>query len=570
MTKVLTKKILILLTAIAPIAVYAQQTEIIKQEVCWNNAGVDSSLVRFILASPTSGAIQILYYTNADGTTVSPIGGSFSSGFCSCCNGQSGDSLNIYTQNSTISDPLRLVDLNDGQIKFFNGGNIIIESNRDAGMFSVKKEGSLDSLVFKNDFGIGGDYGLFLEGTSLASIFSATPSTLSIGSGFGSMIFESNNPINTNDRYSILVKDTVSNQVERIKPSQLNISGTQIDDNTIDKNKLTFEVPSSTRNINFSQNSTTLDTEFLVYISGIARTSNPYVLNDTMDWYFLGAESNHDYIFFDTIYPTNQGQLVIGYPTVRRVLATHVTVDETFSGQGVSVGQSTGLSTMTLVASYSANGNVSLVGDGAGGWTQSPASVISNNGYSSGTNYSLTSYNKTSTTFAHNINYVGTNNYRIRRKFSGLGIYNYNFVMVDNSTNADVVSNSTDDRVLINGWTTRAALGMFRWKPENEFVDGFANYWISGLMEAWMVARPVSTSSIKVRWQPEWPSSTTYKIYRDTNSDFSTETLIHTGTSGEYSDNGLSPNTLYFYRLVGVVSGLDVDITKFATTTEAF
>ena len=354
----------------------------------------------------------------------------------------------------------------------------------------------------------------------------------------------------------------------------ISLDSTGIEDGTIPKSKLTFEVPSATRNINFDQSSGTFESEFLVQLSGIASVINSYVQNDTIEWEFLDAPSGHDRIFVDTIYghPTS-GRLIVGYPRVRRVLYAHVSPDESMSSHNVTSGPSVGFQEMEIAVSSDAAFGTRITGNGTG-WTQTNitgGNILSITNYSTGSSFNFSStaaysrpdYNATQ------ITYVGNNPYRIRRVYSGLGSYNARFIMVD-TLNNDVATNSSDDHIIISGGSImHLALNMFRYNQNTSFMGTFSNFWISGLMEAWMVARPISTTSIKVRWQPEWPSATTYKIYRDTNSDFSTETLIHTGTTGEFNDTGLTANTLYYYKLVAVV-GSDVEITTFATSTEEF
>jgi hypothetical protein len=73
-----------------------------------------------------------------------------------------------------------------------------------------------------------------------------------------------------------------------------------------------------------------------------------------------------------------------------------------------------------------------------------------------------------------------------------------------------------------------------------------------------------------VRWQPSYPSATNYKIFRDTSSTFATETLVHTGTTGSFTDSGLATNTLYYYRLKAVVGGIDTVVSYFKTNTKAY
>jgi hypothetical protein len=95
-----------------------------------------------------------------------------------------------------------------------------------------------------------------------------------------------------------------------------------------------------------------------------------------------------------------------------------------------------------------------------------------------------------------------------------------------------------------------------------------SNFFVEGLFECWMVAAATSTTSVQVRWQTDYPSATTYKIYRSSTGLYGTFTLIHTGTEGTFSDTGLTPSTLYTYKMVAVVGGIDTDVTTFNANTK--
>lgn len=130
---------------------------------------------------------------------------------------------NLYTVNGSIIDPIRTVNLSTSRLIFYDTGNgyVSIENNRDAGLFSIKKTGDTDSLVFKNDYGIGGDYGLFLEGAGgLRNIFSVTGNTYSLGAGFNILKIEANLALN-NNATRLLAYDPVTENVEQIDISSI-------------------------------------------------------------------------------------------------------------------------------------------------------------------------------------------------------------------------------------------------------------------------------------------------------------------------------------------------------------
>lgn len=129
----------------------------------------------------------------------------------------------LYSVDGSITDPIRTVNLSGSRVIFYDTGNgyVSIENNRELGLFSVRKTGQLDSLVVKFDWGLGTDYGLFLEGPlGSRNIFSVTGQTYSLGGGFNVLKIQANVPLN-NAATRLLALDPITENVEQIDISSL-------------------------------------------------------------------------------------------------------------------------------------------------------------------------------------------------------------------------------------------------------------------------------------------------------------------------------------------------------------
>lgn len=317
--------------------------------------------------------------------------------------------------------------------------------------------------------------------------------------------------------------------------------------------------------------------EFMVLASAIVRPSNGYSYGAPITWTVLDHTDGHGSSFFTSAEGIANTRLKINYPSVRKVFNVSITPDETFAANGTIVGPTVNFDNFeAAVVRMQSLPGISLLGNANGVWTKSGKKTGSWDvtAYSSGS-----ALNVVSEAFAVDYDgfyavYMGTNNYRVRLRTSGLGAYNVGFVLVDNATNLDVASITSADIVKIGmqGAMSPLNIPMNQWATSDEsntFMGTFTNFWVLGLFEAWMVANRKSATAITVKWQTNYPSATNYKIYRDTNADFSTQTLIHTGTSGTFEDTGLTASTLYHYKLVAVVSGVDTEVTTFRCKTAA-
>lgn len=318
------------------------------------------------------------------------------------------------------------------------------------------------------------------------------------------------------------------------------------------------------------------DPTFVVFASAIPRTSNAFSQGNPIEWEILDHTTDHNSSFFDSAYGGGAGQLIVRFPTVKNVINTTITPDETGAENLNSVGSSTALDQFDAYVFRPIPVSIRLSGNGTTTWVENSSLTLAS--YFDMSTFS-TSDGGTSFNIAAgfnieyqgvSINYIGANDYRLKRSYSGLGAYNVRFNLLDEFGNPVTSNPTTDDVVTITGAASGSKiLQLNTWTADNSLLDGFFNFWIFGAYECWIVAAPVSTTSIQVRWQPTYPSATNYKIYRAT-SLYGSRTLVHTGTSGSYTDSGLSADTLYWYFMIAVIGGVDTEITYFRTNTKSF
>jgi hypothetical protein len=243
--------------------------------------------------------------------------------------------------------------------------------------------------------------------------------------------------------------------------------------------------------------------------------------------------------------------------------------DESIQAKGFTIGGSIGFSTANFEATKQVAGGFRLRGDGTN-WTTS--------GNMASDLYNLISFtsgrtvlglpNRNYNSFdaqAIQITYTGTNNYKIERIYSGLGAGFLGFALWDIDLNARVTTPpTTDDYVHLSGYSSyEAALSWNNWIVTNRFSSNEFladnNFFVIGVFELWLKVFNVSPTSLRPKWQAK-AGVTEYRLYRDTNSDFSTETQIYTGTELSYLDEGLTTDTMYYYRLDDQT---DTEISRF-------
>lgn len=314
---------------------------------------------------------------------------------------------------------------------------------------------------------------------------------------------------------------------------------------------------------------TKINPAFIVVATGIPRATNSYSFGDPIEWELI-TDTDHGISFFDNIRGHgSNASLSITYPHVKNVMYGGCLTDETLVSNNINFGASVGADSMSIFGYKYASGGLTLVGNGTTTLTKqgSSSSVsVSNFNESTGVISVMSTPTVGTSNFNRwdlNVSYTGPNRYTIQSTTLESG-YLYSFKIIDSNGNVLLTPPTSSDEFHINGLPlNNETFELRRWFYNNKILENtFANMWVFGVFEAWMVLNRIDATSFLVRWQ-EYPGAASYKIYRDTNSDFSTETLIYSGSDLTFVDTGLTTGTVYYYKMVAVISGVEVYVTKF-------
>lgn len=290
-------------------------------------------------------------------------------------------------------------------------------------------------------------------------------------------------------------------------------------------------------------------------------------------WSFIN-DAQHTLLFFESVSGSGN-TILVNYPPIKKVISFVAVPDEALTASTVQVGVSVGTTAAVLYAYRLTMNAGRLTGNGSTAWVNL------------GLTFSVLSYNSTTglTSFtpsisggtvlgANNeiegaqISYVGTNNYHIRRQYSGLGGI-AGFYLVDNATNAIVTGNlSTTDYVSI--MIARPTVTPI--PAETVAVNGYpadiytanSNYWLHAVFESYIFSKPLSATSILLEWQVfniGGTFATNYRVTRALNSSPGSETTIYNGAGFNFTDTGLVTNTIYYYRLYVTMSAVESLLT---------
>ncbi len=322
---------------------------------------------------------------------------------------------------------------------------------------------------------------------------------------------------------------------------------------------------------------TSFDPTFVVFASAIVYPNNSWSNGVPINWQILDYTTAHNSSFFDSAgYNSGSQRLKVFFPTVKNVINTTITPDETISSRCIVTGSTTALDNFEAPLYSMSSLGARLTGNGTTTWTKNSGtcpSCFSVDSYNTGNG--LTRFDVLTAAGAFNydpdgigLQYIGTSGYTIRRQYSALGAYTVGFILQDAFGNAVTAAPTSNDEILIsNSGNYGKQINAYAFDASNTWFTTSCNFWTFGVYECWLVAAPTSTTSTLVRWQITYPSATNYKIYRSTTKH-GARTLIHTGTEGSYVDSGLSSATLYYYHLVAVIGGVDTYITYFTTNTK--
>jgi hypothetical protein len=483
---------------------------------------------------------------------------------------------------SNVGAGYRLVKTADGQVKTtFAGYGIIKDSTTNTdGITDRVDTSSTNHVVTQSDL----NDGLATKQATGNYITALTSDITASGPGSAAATIATNVVSNTKFRQSapnsvvgrsVNSTGNVADIAAATNSTYLTFDGSILKFDSIDYAHLKNTPDLQNPGVYFSP-AESLDPSFIVFASAIPRVTSTFAHGSPIIYEILAHSSNHNSSFYDSIYgDAGTERLAVRFPPVKNVLNSKLNVDELLASQGIFVGASVATNGLSAPVYQSRSIGIRLTGDGAGNWTPSAL-------FSTGSFLTISTYNTvdggTSFDWAGinydpdqiSIQYIGTNNYHIRRTYSSLGIYTGRFQLLDEFGNAVTTNPTTSDEVVITnaGMQSRQIPMATYINGANAFMTGFANFWIDGAFECWLVAAPTSSSSITVRWQTTYPSATNYKIYRAT-SLYGSRTLIHTGTSGSYVDSGLSSGTLYWYFMIAVIGGVDTEITYFRTSTKS-
>lgn len=319
--------------------------------------------------------------------------------------------------------------------------------------------------------------------------------------------------------------------------------------------------------------------DFIVVASAIASvdlTTTP-VHGNPVNWKILATNSDHDSSFYTSITDSGGGNAIrVHHPTVKNVLLGVANIDDSLCAYAVNAGTSVGVDYLELYSYRNVNSGFQLQGNGTN-WTASGSQLgsYSLNSASGGYYYlDIPAGAQDLEVQRITMAYLGTNNYSVRRKFSGLpGTLGFGFALYDNATGALVTTAPTSSDYIIFGNFGEAMtpVSLSQWELTsfggtggNNFLNApSTNFWVSGIYELWMKVDNTSSTENSVKWQ-EKSGVTTYNLYRDTQEDLSTKTLIYSGSLLEFEDTGLTSDTYYYYQLEDQTN---TEITRFNART---
>ena len=330
-------------------------------------------------------------------------------------------------------------------------------------------------------------------------------------------------------------------------------------------------VPSPNVNTSVSNN------KFVRIKSGVIRPTATVTPNSPITWAFIDSagSSAHRNYGFDSV--NGNGDVIqIYYPYTKFVSSLVITPDEYLASAGVIVGSSVSQN-LAQVYAYRVGANAGKLTGNTTSWTalHLTTSVLS---YNTGTGLTVFTPTTASGTILGasvevegcQISYVGSNNYHIRRQYSGLGSGIIGFYLVDNATNAIVTGNLTSSdivtidiprpKMIAIPAQTVASSGY----PADLYTSG-SNYWIVGVFELWFIAYPQTTTSNKMEWQAFKIGSnyaTTYRITRATIAAPNTETNVFSGYGFSCIDASATSGTQYIYRMYATVTGTESLVTN--------
>ena len=174
-------------------------------------------------------------------------------------------------------------------------------------------------------------------------------------------------------------------------------------------------------------------------------------------WSFID-DADHTKTFFTAVQGNPSGSTIhLSYPEIGKILSLTAVPDETLAGRGVFLGSSVMDTSADIYVYQHILSSGLLTGNGTnftvtGDLTRWTTTYNSGTGAVSFLPPANLYYNTAGDANNMSANYSGSNNYRLRRKVSGLGSDISGWVMVDNVTNTDVTgAPTTSDIIEVTG-----------------------------------------------------------------------------------------------------------------------
>lgn len=320
--------------------------------------------------------------------------------------------------------------------------------------------------------------------------------------------------------------------------------------------------------LNFAIQTNNSNPGFLVMASAIIAPTSSFVINQPIVWGFI-TSGGHGVTLFDSvgISVASPTRVRVFYPNMLYVYTVVIGNDETTEAHGITIGPTVATNFADFQASQPFISGITFHGNGTTTWVQDGTDQSTTLGPFStadgGTSYTLGagSNGNIYDVLSIPIIYEGPNQYTIDRQYTGLGSANGRFNLVTPSGGYLNTNPTTADRIvmwpLYTGWKD---INLGTYSNYNGWLSAGLgeNFWIIGLFEAEMVSEATSTTTVRSRWQSYAPASA-YKLYRGTDKNFGTQTLVYSGTALTFTDTGLTPNTQYWYKLITVEGGVDTD-----------
>jgi hypothetical protein len=232
----------------------------------------------------------------------------------------------------------------------------------------------------------------------------------------------------------------------------------------------------------------------LITLSCILKCTDNAEPSTPFTWSILN-DGKHEPLFFTGIKANAAGQLELTYPAVSEVMGFTIVPDETLSAQGIYVGASVGLD-IAIIDVYKNTGVYGgyMTGDGTTGYTKAGDLPSFNLNIVSAGEFLFNPPKTSGTTDASNlselwkhatVNYVGPNNYRVQRLFTGLGSYAFRYQIIDNVTGQPITTTSTDDVIEITSAVPKIVRLNMNVNDANgwpgSIIKNTGNFWVTGL-----------------------------------------------------------------------------------------